>query len=535
MRLVMKFSGAAVSLLVYFTPLMAQGDVDYQAMVRIRDEGLKRSQVMDHVACMTELYGPRLAGTKAYYDAAKWALNKFREFGLVNARMEPWGEIGLGWENSFTSVHIVKPQYQSVIAYPLPWTSGTNGKIRAEAVYLDSTSLFSEKDLLPFRDKVKGKIVCVSPKRALKPNFKPLAVRLSQEELDDMAALKPSGRSGDEQKPEGNDVTGSGKISSEGIKPLDIETVLSFLKTEGAVAAVFPGDQIGAGPMDKGVVLVNTGRPLKKGDPRPIATAIFAAEHYNRILRILEKGIAVTIEINMANTFTAENVEDYSIIAEITGSDLKNEVVMLGAHFDGKSAGTAATDNAAGCAIVMEAMRILKQIGVTPRRTIRVALWGAEEWGMLGSKGYVNKYLFDAMAKKKLQGYDDFSVYFNVDWYGRFRGIYLQGNDLARPIFDDWMKPFHDLGMTYLVPGNTGGTDHMAFYEAGLPAFQFIQDDLEFFTTTFHTNMDVYDRLVADDLKQAAVVLAGFVLNAAMSQEKIPRYGSENKDRRWHK
>ncbi|MEI6614871.1 MAG: M20/M25/M40 family metallo-hydrolase, partial [Chrysiogenales bacterium] len=437
--------------------------------------------------------------------------------------------------NSFTSVHIVKPLYQPVIAYSVPWTSGTNGNIQADVVYLDSTSLFSEKDLLSFRDKFKGKIVCISPQRALKPNFKPLAVRLSQEELDDMAALKLSGHTANEQKPEGNCGPDLEKKSAEKIKPFNIEKVLSFLKTEGAVAAVFPGDQIGEGPMDKGVVLVNKGRPLKKGDPRPIAMVIFAAEHYNRVLRILEKGIAVTIEINVANTFSAENIEDYNIIAEIAGRDLKNEVVMLGAHFDGKSAGSAATDNAAGCAIVMEAMRILKQIGITPRRTIRVALWGAEEWGLLGSKGYVNKYLFDANTKKKLPGYDDFSVYFNVDWYGRFRGIYLQGNDLARPIFDDWMKPFHDLGMTYLVPGNTGGTDHMVFYEAGLPAFQFIQDDLEFFTTTFHTNMDVYDRLVADDLKQAAVVLAGFALNAAMSQEKIPRYGSENKDRRWHK
>jgi hypothetical protein len=484
---------------------------------------------------MTEICGPRLAGTQAYLQAAQWAREKFEEFGIKKVTIEPWGEIGLGWENCFTSVHMVTPQYQSIIAYPVPWTMGTKGKIKARTIYIDSKKIFSAVDLQKYRGKSKGKIVFFMGKRELKPNFKPPAVRLSAEELEDMANLRLSKERKTVTIPE--DIY---KRLKKGDKtafqePLKKEELYAFFKKEGAIALVSPGMKIAEGPMDKGVVLVNEGKPIKKNEPKPIPQIIIAAEHYNRVMRLMERGIDVTMAIEIKNTFTKNNVKDYNIIAEIPGTDLKDEIVMLGGHFDGKSAGTGATDNAAGSAIVMEAVRILKKIGVRPRRTIRAALWGAEEWGHRGSKGYVKKYLFDPETKKKLPEFDKFSVYFNVDWYGKFRGIYLQGNDLVRPIFNEWMKPFHDLGMTYLVPGNTGGTDHMAFYMAGLPGFQFIQDDLEFFTTTFHTNMDVFDRLVADDLKQASVVLAAFVYNAAMRDEKLPRYGKENKERRWHK
>jgi len=252
-------------------------------------------------------------------------------------------------------------------------------------------------------------------------------------------------------------------------------------------------------------------------------------------MRVLEKGIDVEMEVEIRNTFHDDDPLDYNIIGEIPGSDLAHQIVLIGGHYDGEPSGTGATDNAAGAASVMEAMRILKAVGAQPRRTIRAALWGAEESGLLGSRGYVRKHLGDRETQELLPEHADFSVYFNMDWYGRFRGIFLQGNDRTRHIFEAWMRPFHDVGMTWIVPGNTGGSDHMAFLEVGVPGFQFIQDDLEFFTTTFHTNMDVYDRLVAEDLMQASVILASFAYHAAMRDEMFPRADGINNGRRWHK
>ena len=263
---------------------------------------------------------------------------------------------------------------------------------------------------------------------------------------------------------------------------------------------------------------------------------IVAAEHYNQIVRLIEMGMDVKMEVEVRVEYDEADLQDYNVIAEIPGTDRRDEVVMIGGHYGGESAATGATDNAAGSAAVMEAMRILKTIGIRPRRTIRAALWGGEEAGHLGSKGYVRKHFGDPETQKYLPEHAQLSVYFNMDWYGRFRGIYLQGNDLVRPTFEAWMRPFHDVGMTWIVPGNTGGTDHVEFVRVGLPGFQFIQDDLEFFTTAFHTNMDFYDRLVPEDLMQASVVLASFAYHAAMRDELIPRSKNQMRNnRRWHK
>jgi carboxypeptidase Q len=288
--------------------------------------------------------------------------------------------------------------------------------------------------------------------------------------------------------------------------------------------------------MDKGLVHVSAPRPLKKDAIKPLPAVIVAAEHYNRVMRILERGLSVKMEIETRVDWQEDDLRDFNVIAEIPGGELKDEIVMIGGHYDGEPTGTGATDNAAGCAAVMEAMRILKALGLQPRRTIRAAFWGGEEAGILGSSAYVRQNFGGPDPADYKSDHSKLSVYFNMDWYGRFRGIYLQGNDLVRPIFAAWMKPFSDVGMTYLSPGNTGGTDHMAFVRMGLPGFQFIQDDLEFFTTTFHTNMDVFDRLVAEDLMQAAVVLASFAYHAAMRDEMLPRSSNQIKNnRRWHK
>ncbi len=495
--------------------------VDTEMVVKIRNEGFRRSQVMELAAMMTDVFGPRYANSPSYDRAAAWAQDKFEEWGLENVALEPWGEYGLGWENNYIAAHLLTPEPQPLIAYAEPNTRGTDGVVRGSVVLVDVTELYSEADLDRYRGQLAGKIVLTRPQRRLELNFDPAAVRLSDEELSDMARLVLVAEEPEEEPAEER-------------RPLSPERLRAFFEQEGAAVLVAPGGA-NVGPMDKGIVAVSGSSRTPVGSTPPMPSIVVAAEHYNRAVRVLRRGIDVQMEIEVRNTFFDEDPLDYNVIAEIPGTDLAHEVVMIGGHYDAESAGTGATDNASGAASVMEAMRILEAVGAQPRRTIRAALWGAEESGLLGSRGYVKAHFGDRQSGERLPEHEDLAVYFNMDWYGRFRGIYLQGNDATRPIFEAWMRPFHDVGMSWIVPGNTGGTDHMAFQEVGLPGFQFIQDDLEFFTTAFHTNMDTYDRLVGEDLMQASTILASFAYHAAMRDAKFPRADGVNNGRRWHK
>ena len=517
---------AVLSALVLTAAAASAQGVDSGIVVRIREVGFRRSRVMELASTMTDVFGPRYANSPSYDAAAAWAKQTFQEFGLVNAALEPWGEYGFAWENTYTSVHLLKPRYQPIIAYAIPGTRGTDGEIRSAVVAIDTGQLESEADLDPWRGKLRGKIVFTEPKRTLVANFDPQAVRLSDEELRGMARLDIQAL-GSRQPRAGR---------REGTRPrrLSRAQVAEFFEGEGVAVTVRPGGP-NVGPMDKGVVTVTGSGPLPLDEEPPLPGIVMAAEHYNRIIRILEQGVPAELEVEVRNTLSDADPLDYNVIAELTGGDLADEVVMIGAHYDAEPAGTGATDNASGSAMVMEAMRILATVEAQPRRTIRAALWGAEESGLLGSRGYVTAHFGDPKTGTRLPEHDKLSVYFNVDWYGRFRGIYLQGNDAARPIFEAWMRPFHDVGMSWIVPGNTGGSDHMAFLEVGLPGFQFVQDDLEFFNVTFHTNMDVYDRLIPEDLKQGAVILASFAYHAAMRDGKFPRADGIDNGRRWHK
>jgi len=502
--------------------LQSPEPVDTGMIVKMREEGFQRSQVMDLAWMMTDVFGPRYANSPSYDRAAGWAKEKFDKWGLANVALEAWGEYGLAWENNYTTVHLLAPEYQPMIGYAVPSTRGTDGVVRSGIAFVDITEIYSESDLEPYRGTLAGKIVLTHPQRKLELNFNPAAVRLSDEELSDMARLiiTPQGdeaRSRDAER-----------------QPISRARLAAFFEEEGAVVLLSPGAATSA-PMDKGIVVATGSSRTPVGSTPPMATVIVAVEHYNRAIRLLQRGIDVEMEIEVRNTFSADDPLDYNVIAEIPGSDLSHEIVLIGGHYAAEPAGTGATDNAAGAASVMEAMRILKAVGAQPRRTIRAALWGAEESGLLGSRGYVRAHFGDRESGDRLPDHENLAVYFNMDWYGRFRGIYLQGNDAARPIFEAWMRPFHDVGMSWIVPGNTGGTDHMAFLEVDLPGFQFVQDDLEFFTTAFHTNMDVYDRLVAEDLMQASVILASFAYHAAMRDEKFPRADGINNGRRWHK
>jgi len=507
----------------------AAEDIDHEMTVKIRQEGFAHSQVMELARIMTDVHGPRYANSPSYDAAAKWAVETLKGYGLENVELEPWGEFGYGWENSYTSIHMVAPKYQPVIGYPIPGTRGTDGVVKDKVVAIDISEITTAEGLEAWQGKISTAIVLVSPTRELLPRFEPQAVRLSDGELGEMARLEinrldtgPSsyGESTEEDESE--------------TETLSREEVERFLSGQGVEVLVEIGTS-NVGPMDKGVVHVGGDGTMPLDQPNPMPRVVLAPEHYNRMMRLLDHGHPVEMEIEIRNDFTTDDPLDHNVLAEIPGSDLANEIVMIGAHFDSEPAGTGATDNASGSAIVMEAMRILSAVEAKPRRTIRLALWGAEEVGLLGSRGYVNEHLGDRESDTVTAEHEDFSVYFNVDWYGRFRGIFLQGNDATRPIFEAWMAPFEDVGMSWIVPGNTGGTDHMAFLEVGLPGFQFIQDDLEFFNVTFHTNMDVYDRLVADDLKQAAAALAAFAYHAAMRDEKFPRADGLDNGRRWHK
>ena len=496
----------------------------HEAIVaELRSEGFNRSRVMEWAGAMTDVYGPRYANSPSYDAAAEWARQTFESFGLA-ANLEAWGEYGYGWENEYTSVHLTKPRYQPIIAYPVPGTASTRGAMSTGVTLLDTTQIFKESDLETYRGKLGGRIVFTQPERQLEMSFQPQAVRLSDEELQEMAR-------GDTEHPTKAPLCGT---SPSARQPLPPQWMQQFFRDEGVVALMAPGPA-NVGPMDKGLVAVTGNGPLPLGEKPGLPSLVMAPEHYNRVVRLIGRGVEPEIEINVRNTFHDDDPLDYNVLAEIPGDDLASQVVMIGAHFDSEPAGTGATDNAAGSAIVMEAMRILTTVDLKPRRTIRAALWGAEESGMLGSRGYVAKHLGNRDTGERQPEHANHYVYFNVDWYGRFRGIFLQGNDEARPIFEAWMRPFHDLGMEWIVPGNTGGTDHMAFQEVGLPGFQFIQDDLEFFNVSFHTNMDVYDRLVAEDLEQASVILASFAYHAATREGSFPHADGLHNKRQWHK
>ena len=525
--------------------------VDPDVVASLRDEGFHRSRVMEFARVLTDLYGPRYANSPSYDAASRWARETFEGFGLY-AVLEPWGEFGYAWENRYTSVHITAPRYQPVIGYAQPGTRSTNGSVAGPVAAVDLAAFRTPDDLEALRGQLGTSILLVSAERELVPNFSPQAVRLSDEELGDMARLEiaePADDNDDQAEPAGNNDQVQAELSRH-----DIER---FLEEQGVDVLVEVGSA-NVGPMDKGIVHVSGDGPLPLDEPLPMPRVVVAAEHYNRMMRLLAAGTPVSMEVEVRNVLSADDPLDYNVIAELPGGDLAHEVVMIGGHLDAEPAGTGATDNAAGSAIVIEAMRLLRAIDARPRRTIRAALWGAEEAGLLGSRGYVREHFGgppadgipngaadgragerqaggDPTAPDKPAAHANLSVYFNVDWYGRFRGMYLQGNDASRPIFEAWMAPFHDVGMSWIVPGNTCCTDHMAFLEAGLQGFQFIQDDLEFFNATFHTNMDVYDRLIADDLQQASVILASFAYHAAMREGPFPRADGLNNGRRWHK
>jgi carboxypeptidase Q len=487
---------------------VAQDRVDLQAAQLIRREGLESSsKVWDYLSWLSDVYGPRLAESPQYRKAAEWAVSKLTEMGLVNAQMESYGKFGRGWELKKLYVAMTSPQYSPLIAFPKAWTSGTDGPVKGPAVLLNVARI---EDLQKYKGKLKGAIVLSQGEQEVSLDFTPEARRLSADDLKNLLLL-PAPGVGPPFAARWQDMMARRQLE---------EAVAKFLKEEGAAVVLEPSRG------SDGTIFVSRGGSYMVGAQAPIPSVVVSAEQYNRLVRIVQKDVPVTMEIEIQAEFTDQDLNGYNVVAELPGTDkkLKDEIVMLGGHFDSWHAGTGATDDGAGSAVAMEAMRILKAIGVRPRRTIRVALWDGEELGFVGSRGYVTAHFFDRSRKEKQPEYDRFSAYFNFDnGSGKIRGIYAQSNVAAMPIFESWLKPMADLGAETVASRNTGGTDHLSFDGVGLPGFQFIQDALDYDTITHHSNMDILDHCSRGDLMQASTIMAWFVYNAAMRDEKMPR------------
>ena len=520
-------------------------------IARIRDEGLNRSQVMRTLAYLSDVIGPRLTASPNLKRANEWTRDTLTSWGLQNAHLEPWGPFGRGWTLKRFSAQVIEPQSIPLIAYPKAWSPGTHGDLSADVVYFDAKD---EADMARFKGKLKGKIVLTQPMREVKAHFEQQGTRLDEKELLALAnAPMP--------RPGGGGRGGNPNRTPEFIALQKFNAAKSqFFVDEGAAMLIDAarGDggtlfvQSATVPLPYSPPNLGPNPPRRRGpwdmdSPKTVPQMVVAVEHYNRIVRMIQAGEKVEMDVNLAVEWQDKDLNGYNTIAEIPGSDptLKAEIVMLGGHMDSWHAGTGATDNGAGVAVGMEAVRIIQALGLKPRRTIRIALWTGEEQGLLGSRAYVAQH-FGKMETPatatsptagdgatanppppvlvKMAEYDQLAGYFNLDnGTGKIRGVYLQGNEALAGLFRQWLAPFRDLGAETLSLSNTGGTDHLSFDGVGLPGFQFIQDEIEYDTRTHHSNMDVFDRIQADDMKQAATIMAAFVYNTAMRDEKLPR------------
>lgn len=510
----------AVSLAV--VPFAAAGsdDPDLTVVTEIRQEGFRHSQVMEILSDLTDMIGPRLTASPAMKHANEWTRDKLTSFGLTNSHLESWGTFGRGWENEFTSVRMIAPDVSMMYAIPKAWSPGTDGTVKGDVVLV---KVAKAEDLEQYRGKLAGKIVLVGDPRDLKMHDEVETERYDDKKMAEIV-----------------NYTVSNSYESRRAQILAQRalqrSVTKFLTEEKALAI------IDCSRGDGGTLFVQGTNAYKKEEPVGIPALVMAAEHYGRIARLLSRKVPVQMELNVQNKFF-DDVENFNTIAEIPGTDKNGEIVMVGGHLDSWHAGTGATDNAAGVAVVMEAVRILTALNLKPRRTIRIGLWGGEEEGLLGSKGYVSQHfgerqrLLTAGMNPETPEYlrplgkltlkpeqAKITAYFNLDnGSGKIRGIYAQENAAVKPIFEKWLEPFSDLGATSVTMRNTSGTDHLSFDAVNIPAFQFIQDPLEYESRTHHSNMDVYERLQKEDLMQASVIMASFLYNAANRDTMMPR------------
>jgi len=525
---------SATLLAFVLLPVAAQSTlepIDQEAVDMIRAEGLDNSNVMNYMSWMTDVYGPRLTGSPALDAASDWAVEMFTEMGLENSHKSEWGPFGKGWTLKHFNIE-ANSEYGmfSIMAYPKAWSPGTDGHVEGEVVLVSAETM---EDVEAYRGTLSDKVVMIQAIREVDEPFEAIAERHSDSALLAMANAaitppQPPGARGGRRGGAGRQVTAALRNLVLSEMPLAVLDAGS----KGDYGTIFVSSA--AVPSDP---TAGFGGPRAQSLDAPATPPQFtvAVEHYNRLARMLEKGVKVKVNVDLKVEFTTDDPNEYNIIAEIPGTDpeVGDEIVMLGAHFDSWHAGTGATDNAAGSSAMMEAMRILKKVyaeqGKGPRRTIRVALWTGEEQGLLGSRAYVSQKFAETAGRGQPPTafhpeYEKFSGYFNMDnGSGRIRGVHLQGNEAVAPIFRQWLAPFHDLEAATLTLNGTGGTDHLSFDGVGLPGFQFIQDRLAYSPKTHHSNMDVYDHTIEADMKQAATIIASFVYHTSERDEKLPR------------
>jgi carboxypeptidase Q len=527
---------------------------------RIKDEGMNRSQVMQTLSYLSDVIGPRLTASPGMKRSNEWTRDQLIKWGLQNAHLEAWGPFGRGWTLKRFSAQVIEPVAIPLIAYPKAWSPGLWSPLTADVVYVDART---EADLEKFKGKLNGKIVLTAPMREVPAHFEAPGTRLNEKDLLTLADA-PEPRAGGNRNFAGNPTFRAQQVFA--------AAKVRFFQAEGAALLIDPSrgdggtlfvqsaqvpspprDPNATGPAPRGTP------PWDKSAPKVTPQLVLAIEHYNRIARMLQAGEPVKMTVNLSVAWQDTDPMGYNTVAEIPGTDLKDEIVMLGGHMDSWHSGTGATDNGAGVSVAMEAVRIIQALGLKPRRTIRIALWTGEEQGLLGSRAYVAEHFgslqnpttsaasatgggntnamgggagngngngtapAEPVLVKKAE-YDRLSAYFNLDnGTGKIRGVYLQGNEAVRSLFRQWLMPFRDMGAATLTISNTGGTDHLSFDGIGLPGFQFIQDEIEYDTRTHHSNQDVFDRIQGDDMKQAATIMAAFVYQTAMRDEKLPR------------
>lgn len=516
---------------------------------KIRDEGMNRSQVMQTLSYLSDVIGQRLTGSPSLKRANEWTRDTMTKWGMQNAHLEAWGPFGRGWVLKSFAAQVSEPYAIPLIAYPKAWAPGTNGVLNAEVVYLDAKD---DAALEKYKGQLKGKIVMISDIRETPADFKGLGKRVTDEELAKLAAAPDPATV---QRPQNQQPTPE-QLARRQAQILAAKK-LWLAYNEGA-ALVLDNSRNGA----DGTIFVQQasvaqevpadGRPTpgarrasawqKEDESKVLPQVTVSTENYNRMVRMIRQGEKLKMMVNVDAQYLDGDPMVNNTIAEIPGTDpkLKDEIVMLGGHMDSWHAGTGATDNGAGVAVAMEAARIIQALGLKPRRTIRVALWTGEEQGLLGSRAYVKQHFGEMKGAQNNFGppdpnapkpelvkgtdYEKLSAYYNLDnGTGKIRGVYMQGNSAVRPYFETWLTPFGDMDAKTLTMSNTGGTDHLAFDAIGLPGFQFIQDEIEYETLTHHSNQDVFDRIQAEDMKQAATIMAAFVYQTAMMDEKMPR------------
>jgi len=490
------------AILFVASTVVAQQALPEDIAFKIKREAFQNSQIKALAFYLTDYAGPRLVASKQGVRSEQLTKAKFEELGFSNARIEKAADFPRGgWDNLKTYAAMTAPYYCNFMAIPKAWSGSTNGLVRGEVVLLDITTA---EDVANYQGKLGGKIVLMPETSTYEMQFTPFATRDTEEQLE-VLATDPRPQASNVNRPP------AGRLTNE-----LLQKIRALVAEEKPAVLISGGGSFNV-PRSQSVAYA------KYGDPEPVPELVLPIEDHSRMVRLLNQKVAVSMEVEIKNEFYDNQVIN-NVIAEIPGTDpkLKDEVVLIGAHLDSWHGGTGAADNASGCVVMMEAMRIIKAIGVNPRRTLRIALWGGEEQGLFGSRGYMQNFLYDTEANKPRKGYDQFALYLNMDnGSGKFRGIYLEENDMAFPFFREWNKELESLDFGVLSPRKTGGTDHMSFDRIGLPAFQFIQDELEY-GRGYHTPMDTYERLIMSDLQYNAAIIATLIMSAANDNSKIP-------------